>query len=513
MGASAHQHQHRLGGQSVSDETAGLELRDYIRILRKNWLLILLAAVLGTAGAGAFSLLSTPLYQASTTLYVSVRSASESGVSELTQGGSYARSQVLSYADVIGSAVVLERVVEDLKLDMTVAELAEMVSASSPADTVLLEIDVTGPDAGQAAAIADSVGANFSEVVSKVLEPAEAGGTSPVQVSTIEPATAPLEPVSPNTTRNLALGLLLGLMAGVGLAVLRFALDTHIRSPQDVERLTDAPVLAGIVDDPKAERHRLIVHESPRSVRAESFRSLRTNLQFLNVGDVPRSFVITSAAPAEGKSTVATNLALSLAQTGASVVVVDADMRKPSVGKYMGVDDSVGLSNLLVGMVALEEVLHPWGPDQLFVLPAGRIPPNPSELLGSQAMKTLLERLTEQFDYVIIDSPPVLAVTDAAIMSRFAGGTIVVAAVGVARRQDVVAALGALEGIANRIVGVVVTRVPSKGPDAYYHYGRYEYARDVQEATPERPIEPVSPSPLAWLDEVEAELLPRRHTR
>lgn len=161
-------------------------------------------------------------------------------------------------------------------------------------------------------------------------------------------------------------------------------------------------------------------------------------------------------------------------------------------------------------MVELGEVLHRWGKSELFVLPAGRIPPNPSELLGSAEMQRLVDHLTESFDYVIIDSPPVLAVTDAAIMSRLVGGTIVVAGVGVTRRNDIVAALDALGGIANRIVGIVLTRVPSKGPDAYYHYGRYEYAREVapDASTPAK-------SPLAWLDQSvdDVKQLPRRHIR
>ncbi len=495
---------------SETDENAGLELGDYVRILRKNWLLILLTTILGAAGAGAYSMMSTPLYQASTSLYVSVRSAGDSGVYELTQGGYYARSAVLSYVDAIDSAVVMERVIDDLDLEMTPGELAGMISASSPTDTVLINVDVTGEDPELVADIANSVGENFSVVVSNVLEAPDEGGRSPVSISTIEPATTPLGPVSPNTTRNVALGLLLGLMLGVGAAVLRSALDTHIRSQQDVERVTDVPILGGIIDDPKADKHRLVVQVNPRSVRAEAFRSLRTNLQFLNVDNSPRSFVITSAAPNEGKTTVATNLAISLANNGASVALVDADLRKPSVAKFMGLDGSVGLSNVLVGMVELGEVLHRWGKSELFVLTAGRIPPNPSELLGSAQMQRLVDHLTESFDYVIIDSPPVLAVTDAAVMSRLVGGTIVVAGIGVARRNDIVAALDALDGIANRIVGIVLTRVPSKGPDAYYHYGRYEYNSE------EKIVDnfSVAPgSPLAWLADPEERGLPGRHTR
>jgi len=493
-----------------TDQQPGLELRDYVRVVRKSWALIVAGAVLGAAGAGALSWGTTPLYQAETSLYVAVRSANDTGVSELTQGGSYARQAVLSYVDVVTSGIVLEPVIEDLDLGLTTRELADMVTATSPRDTVLIDITVTDEDPQRAAEIANAVGASFTEAVVTVLEKPDDGVASPVQISTTQVAEVPEDPVSPRTTRNVALGLILGLTAGLGLAMIRYATDTHIRSQQDVERVTDVPILAGITDDHRAEAQRLTVHENPRSVRAEAFRSLRTNLQFVNVGEAPRSFVVTSAAPGEGKTTVAANLALSLAQTGASVVLVDADLRKPTLAKVMGVDGSVGLSNLLVGLVELDDVLHRWGDHDLFVLPAGRIPPNPSELLGAAEMKSLVEELSTRHDYVIIDSPPVLAVTDAALMSRTVGGTIVVFGVGVARRNDVVATLDALGGIANRIVGIVLTRVPSKGPDSYYHYGRYEYA--AQDKRLERAAKAPATHPLAWLDDAEPSRLPRRNT-
>lgn len=460
------------------DVQDGMTVRDYLRILRRNWGIILAATTLGVAGAGAFSALSVPQYQASTQLYVSVRSTGVDGaLSDLTQGGTYARQAVLSYVDVVTSASVLGAVIEDLGLDLQIPELRDMVSSSSPTNSVLIDIRVTGPDPDQAAAIANSAGGNFAEVVTTVLERPTDGGASPVQISAIEEATSPPTPVSPNTTRNLALGFVLGLVVGLGLAALRSALDTRIANPKDLAHLTDVPTLGAILDDPRADKHALVVHSNPRSPRSESFRSLRTNLQFVNVDGNPRSFVVTSSAPNEGKTTVSTNLAISLAQTGASVVLVDADLRKPSVAKVMGVDGSIGLSSVLAGLVELEDVLTPWVGGGLHVVPAGRIPPNPSELLGSVEMANLLSRLTDRFDHVIIDTPPVLAVTDAALLSRLAGGTILVAAVGLARRNDVVAALDALDGIARRLSGIVVTRAPSKGPDAY-HYARYVYVDD-----------------------------------
>lgn len=486
-------------------ETGEWGLRDYLRVLRKHWIAILVCMILGGAAGFAVSAAATPQYRASTTLYVAVRSQSQTGVVELTQGGYYARDAVRSYVDVINDAIVLERVIEDLDLGMSVGELAGMVSASARPQTVLINVDVVGPDPAQAAAIADSVGENFAEVVMNTLEKPLSGGESPVRVSTTQPAEVPTYPISPDRQLNIAFGLLLGLGAGLGVALIRTTLDTRLSSAADLGRITDIPTLGAILDDPKASKHRLVVLTNPTAPRSESFRSLRTNMQFVHVGNAPRSFVITSSVPSEGKTTVATNLAIALADTGASVVLVDADLRKPSVAKVMGTDGSVGLSNLLAGMVELDDVMHRWGRLELFVLPAGRIPPNPSELLGSAEMETLLKKLTAEFDYVILDTPPVLAVTDAVVLSRLTGGTILVAALGVVRRNDVAASLGALDGIAHRVSGVVLTHVPGKGPDAY-HYARYEYRGEGSETTPGATV-----SPLRWLDAEEDSS--RRHLR
>lgn len=500
------------------DEQAGMDLGDYIRIVRKNWLLIALATILGAAGAGLYSLTLTPQYEASTSMYVSVRSA-QATTGDMNQGSTYARQAVLSYVEVMGSAVVLNRVIDDLDLEETPRQLAGSIQADSPTNSVLLNVTVTRSDPEEAAAIADSVAKNFAHVVSNVLEKPESGQPSTVKIETIEPAVAPTSPSSPNTTRNVALGLMLGLMAGLGAAVLRTALDTRVRRVEDITRLTDVPILAGILDDPHANKHRLIVQSNPTAPRSESFRSLRTAIQFVNVDNAPRSFLVTSAAPGEGKTTISTNLAIALAQSGASVVLVDADMRKPSVARYMGLEGAVGLSNVLAGLVDVDDVLQQWGRTTLSVLPAGHIPPNPSELLGSATMRNVLAELTTRFDYVIIDSPPVLAITDAVVVSRLAGGTMLVAASGVARKNEVAAALDALDGVAQRVVGVVMTHMPLTGPDAY-GYARYEYRRAEAEPTGGRrvksteaaPAERVLKDPLGWL-EGKPDDVPSRHAR
>lgn len=299
-----------------------MELRDYIRILHKSWALIV-AITLAGMGLGALAtIFATPQYQSSTQLYVSVRSeGSQTG--ELVQGSTFARQIVASYVDVVRTGVVLDPVIEELNLQVSSGELAEFVTASSPLNTVLINISATSSDAQQAADIANAVGESFKDVVQTKLEATNASGQSPVQLTTTQAASVAQVPTSPNPKLNLALGLLVGLALGVGVAILRSVLDTRIHSLHDIEQITEKPLLGGIAFDPDTKTRPLIVHADPRNPRAESFRSLRTNLQFLNVGEGSRSFVITSAGPSEGKSTTSANLAISLAETGARVVLIE----------------------------------------------------------------------------------------------------------------------------------------------------------------------------------------------
>jgi succinoglycan biosynthesis transport protein ExoP len=451
-----------------------LELRDYIRILQKNWILIVVCALLGVAAAAAVSIAATPKYVSTTDLYVSVRSGADSASTELVQGTSFARQAVTSYVSIVTSASVLDPVIDELDLDVTSSELARMVRASSPLNTVLIQIAVTDDNPDMAAQIANAIGSNLADVVVNVLEKPDGDGESLVRIETVQPAIAAESPSSPNPLFNIMLGLLIGLAVGIGGAVLRSVLDTRIHSAHDVATVTDKPLLGGISYDPDATKRPLVVHVDPQNPRAESFRKLRTNLQFLDVDSRPRSFVITSSVPGEGKSTTAANLAISLAETGARVALVDGDLRLPRIAEYMGIEGAVGLTDVLIGRADLVDVLQKWGRSNLYVLPSGRVPPNPSELLGSRNMEKLLSSLMGELDYVIVDAPPVLSVTDAAVISKFTGGAILVAAAGRTTRGELTSAVTALNNVGDSLMGVVMTMLPTKGPDAY-GYGTYAY--------------------------------------
>lgn len=451
-----------------------MELRDYVRILHRNWILILILLVLGLAGGAGYAALQAPKYVASTQLYVSVRTDG-AATGDLVQGTTFARQMVTSYVDVVGTALVLEPVIDELGLDDSVASLSSRVSATTPLNTVLIDISVTDGDPEQAAAIANTVASSFQDAVQNTLErPAAEGAVSPVQINVTEPAVASPTPTSPNTRMLIVLGGLLGLALGVAIAVLRTVLDNRIHTLHDIETLTDRPVLGGIAFDPDAPKRPLIVHADPRSPRAESFRSLRTNLQFLNVDAGPRIFVVSSAGPGEGKSTTTANLAIALAETGARVALVDGDLRLPRVADYMGIEGGVGLTDVLIGRIDVADALQKWGANDLYVLPSGQVPPNPSELLGSAAMDQVLKPLGEYFDYVLIDAPPLLLVTDAAVVGNKTRGVIIAAASGKTKKQELAGAVRSLETAGVNLLGVVVTMLPTKGPDSY-GYGAYTY--------------------------------------
>ena len=450
-----------------------MELREYATILKKNWVLIIIATLLGLAAGAGFSLLATPEYQSRTQIYVSVRSdAGTTG--DLVQGANYSRQIVNSYVDVVGTGVVLEPVVDELGLEMRANQLSSYITAASPSDTALITITATSTSPEQAAEIANAVGESFKNVVQTQLEPDVETGNSPISLTTTQVALVPTAPVSPNVPMNILLGILVGFAAGVGLAVLRSILDTRIHSLRDVEEVTDRPLLGGVIDDPDVKANPLTIQAKPHSPRAESYRSLRTNLQFLNVDESSSTFVITSANPGEGKSTTSANLALALAETGSKVALIEADLRLPKVNEYLNVEGGAGLTDVLIGKAELNDVLQRWGRTQLYFLPAGRTPPNPSELLGSEGMRAVLSTLEDTFDYVIIDAPPVLAVTDAAVVARGNAGVLIAVASGSTKKPELEAAISALEKANANIVGVIVTMLPAKEA-AGYGYGNYGY--------------------------------------
>lgn len=448
-----------------------MELRDYIRILRKSWALIVLLTLVSVAVAAGYSILQTPKYTASTKVFVSTQLGDTT--SELVQGNSFTQARVKTYSSLVSTPIVLLPVIASLRLEITADELASRITATAPLDTTLIQITVVDVDPVMAADIANAASQSLTAVVEEI-ETTQGSTSSPIRLTRVQDATVPSRPSSPNIPLNIALGVLVGLALGIGVAVLREVLDNRVRNERDVELLTDVPIMGGIGFDPKASQRPLIVQADPHSPRAESFRTLRTNLQFVDIERTARSFVVTSSVEREGKSTTAANLAIAMADAGARVLIVDADLRRPKVAEYMGLEGVVGLTDVLIGQAKLADVVQPWGRGTLYVLPAGKIPPNPSELLGSQAMQKLIEIFEKEFDAVIFDAPPLLPVTDAAILAKKVGGVILVVAAGHTHKNQLRGALNTLQNVDVQVSGLVLTMLPTKGPDAY-GYARYGY--------------------------------------
>jgi capsular exopolysaccharide synthesis family protein len=450
-----------------------VDLRDYVRTLRKRWTLVALCVLVSLGAAAAATLLAKQMYTSTAQIFVSARDSGDNNASNAYQGGLLAQQQVKTYSRVAVSPTVTDKVAARLQLEPGV--VANSVTADAPLDTVLINVTATARSPKVAQQIAQAVADETSALVPR-LETTE-GKAAPVKLTVTTAANLPTSPSSPRPKINLALGLLVGIAIGVGAAVLRETLDTTVKGKDDLQEITGAAPLGVIADDPGVSRRPLVVQIDAQSPRAEAFRQLRTNLQFVDVDRATRAVVVTSAVAEEGKTTTSCNLAITLAQAGVRTVLVEADLRRPKLSDYLGIERAVGLTTVLTGVAALDEALQPWGRSgTMWVLPSGALPPNPSEILGSHQMQELLKTLDERADVVILDAPPLLPVTDAAVLARVADGAVLVVRVGRTKREQVARAIESLTGVDARLLGTVLNRAPARGPDAdAYGYG-YGYA-------------------------------------
>lgn len=449
-----------------------MNLRDFAKLLRSRWITIVVTTLVVILGAVAYTLLTTPLYQASARLFVSTPAGAS--VSDLYQGNLFSQQRVLSYAELLKGETVAQRTIDKLGLDMTAAELQANTKASAKADTVLIDVSVLDKSPVQARDIANTLADEFVVMV-RELETPEQGDTPDARVVVEQRASMPTNPVVPNPVRNIALAVAIGMLLGVGLAVLRDQLDNTVKTQETLEEITGAGVVGFIPMDKELRQAPAISFDTDNSRTSEAFRKLRTNLQFLSVDNPPRLIVVTSSSPSEGKSTTAINIALALAEAEHNVVLVDGDLRRPTLAIYLDVIGAVGFSTALSGGAPLGDLLQETKFPRLSVLAAGPTPPNPSELLGSLAAKKLLSELRAQFDYVIVDSSPLLAVTDGAILAANADGAIMVVRSGQTKREQLAHAVGILKDVGAPLLGAVLSLVPTRGSSSYTYDYNYNY--------------------------------------
>lgn len=455
-----------------------MEIKDYLRLLRKRWLAVVGCVVVAVTVTAAYVSLATPKYEASAQLFVS---ANDTGgvASNLQSGAQFSQNRVQSYADIINTRQITDAVAAELQIGLTGKQISKETSADAPLNTVLVNLHVTDTSARRAQQLANAIANEFTSYAADL----EASGNNsgkhgpPVKVTVVKAAALPTSPVSPKKALDLGLGLLVGVLVGVGAAVLRETLDNTIKTPEDVQQTTDRPAIGVIAFDPDAKNHPLIVTQHPHSTRAEAFRQLRTNLQFVDIDTELKSIVFTSSVPNEGKTTTVANLAITLAQTGTKVLLIEGDLRRPRLAQYLGIDGSVGLTSILVGATTPLDATQRWGESGLSVIPSGPLPPNPSELLSSNAMRQLIHRLESRFDLILIDAPPLLPVTDAAVLAATTSGAVLIARYGSTKREQLARSAEALlEGVGARILGCVINMTPKRGPDAYYYGYAYSYS-------------------------------------
>lgn len=461
-----------------------MTLEDLWKLTRRQLVVIAVCALAGLVLALGWMVLQPKEYTASAGGYVTAGSGQSIGESYSAQ--TLAQQKASAYVTLFTNREVMQGVIDELGLETTPQELASRITATVPPDGVTITVTAAGPTPEAARDIADAV-VVAAAAEAKRME--EAGPTrtevgpdgeeitvesqAQVLIKPNESAVLPSSPSSPDPVRVLPIGLLLGLLVGYAAAAVRHHNDTKVRHVEDVEEVTGTGVMGILPLSTDLGSERGDIRRSKSFHEREALRKLRTNLRFVDVDHQPRSIVVTSAKQGEGKSTVAANLAMVLAEAGESVVLVDADLRRSAVARAFDLDGSVGLSQVLAGTAMLTDALQPSATPGLEVLAAGVVPPNPSELLGSQRMHHLIEELTQTY-FVVLDAPPLLPVTDAALLTRSADGAVLVVATGQTHKEELEQAAAALRAVEGKVLGGILNMVSTRKVDRI-RYGDVEY--------------------------------------
>lgn len=465
-----------------------MELADYWKILRAHWVSFLAITVAGALLGLGWGLVQPKVYKANASGIVSAGVNSDLGTA--MAGENYAKSRVKSYVDLAKSRSVALDVQENLGIDTSINQLLSSISIANPVDTATLKVSAESNTPESAQQLAEAWVKAIENQVSEVENSSatKSSSASIVTFRSFDAAELPTSPSSPNFKIAIAVGLLVGLFMAFAYAMLRHAFDRRISSIESVESSTGHSVIGTIPQTDTLDREQRLItsiggndrneeHAGEYAV-AESIRELRTNLQFMNIDNPPRTIVITSALPGEGKSTVAANLAITIAASDQKVVLIDGDLRRPTIAKTFGLLEGVGLTDVLIGNADIDDVMQPWGESgNLVVLGAGKIPPNPSELLGSNTFQNLIQSLAQEA-IVLIDAPPLLPVTDAAILTARTDGALVVSRVRKTTYDELESALNNLQRVNAHALGLILNGVPLKGAQASnYGYAYKAYYR------------------------------------
>lgn len=450
-----------------------MDIHEYFGVLRRGWALVVLGLLVGIVGGAAASAIQPRVY-AATSREILTNSEATGDLTQSLQASNLAEGRIASYVLVATSGLVLQPVIDELKLDMTVQELASHVSVVAPQNTLIVEITATAATPELAKSIANTVSSVFSDVIENQIENATTPtvgaddgtdaaapvATTPVRIVNIEHASLPTAPTLSNAPLLLGVGAILGLALGLIGASLRESLDRRIRGRKDVAAVTERPVLGQIRPDRGVKASPIVMHTSSQSAIAESFRGLRASVDHVRSRDVVSTFVITAMAPRQGASLVAANLALAIADTATTVVVVDANLQSPNQAEIFDVDAGPGLTDLLTTKISLDEVVAAGPSDNIWVVPIGSRRAKSADLLATPRMRALIVELEARFDVVIIDTPSISTATDATVLGSHGAATLLVVAEGTATRPALAEALTALAAGGSIPAGIVLNQIP-----------------------------------------------------
>jgi capsular exopolysaccharide synthesis family protein len=442
-----------------------MTLHEYAAALARHWVVILVAALVGGGAAFLYSRSLDPLYRASASV-IAIPERGENA-SDLVQGSLYVQNLVQSYAVLGSSPYVLDKAAVALGRDPATSRLAQQVNVDTPLNTVVIEISVVDGNPQLAKDAANAIAAELGKAVEQ-LSPQGTNQTPAVRLTTISPAALPAAPISPNTKLNTALGLLAGLALGVLYAVGRSLFGKRVVDRDSVMEDLQTPLLGEVFQADRGLDVPTSIALQPTGSVAESFRVLTANLGLAHVDGPLKVVLVTSGSPGEGKSSVSVGLAMTLAESEDRVLVLDGDLRMPSVARLTQLEGAVGVTSVLLGDVTMSEAAQQWGPPRLDIMASGQIPPNPGHVLASARFRMLLDRARAAYSFIVIDSPPVLHLSDALWLAPLVDGIIVVARAGESTTKDLAATLKRVENTRTPVVGVVLNGVEQGERNAYY---------------------------------------------
>jgi capsular exopolysaccharide synthesis family protein len=440
-----------------------MDVRTVLGLLRRRWLALAICVVAGLAGAAVVTARTDAQYRSSARLFVNIPHAGS--VAEQVQGVQLTVQLLQSYAQIATSRTAAQLMVNELG-ESDADTIRSKVSATPQSETLLLDVGAVDTDPQRAARIANVA----ATILIRLIGNLERGKAAPITAEVIDQATPATAAFAPRPKLNLVVGMVLGVLVGVLLAFALDALDRSVKTPAQATESFRTPLLA--VTPRSREIRDRPVPEDALSPVAEAFRTLRTAVRFVEPDRPLRTILVTSAVSGEGKTTTAVNLAIALAQSGERVVLVDADLRRARLADLLGLESGVGLTGVITRRVPLDEALQNW--HEIRALTSGVLPPNPSEMLGSEAMAAVVQRLVGTCDVVVFDAPPVLPVTDSVVLATQLDGVVLVGRYGMTQKAQAAEARRRLESVGANVVGCVLNAVPTSAAAGYYeaYYGQ-----------------------------------------